>query len=68
MRDLQGTSLQIPKFGNLVQKVELDPRLCLETIKTEWDKNNKRVIPFIKENKVVHKKMFYIKILLLECR
>lgn len=30
MRNLQGTSLQIPKFSNLVQEVELDSSLCLK--------------------------------------
>lgn len=30
MRDLQGTSLQVPEFGNLVQEVELDSGLSLE--------------------------------------
>lgn len=29
MRDLQGTSLQIPKFGNLVQEIELNSGLRL---------------------------------------
>lgn len=36
MRDLQGTSLQIPKLGNLVQEVELHSGLCLGAKKTPW--------------------------------
>lgn len=29
MRNLQATSLQVPKFRNLVQEVEFDSGLCL---------------------------------------